>query len=256
MEGSSLQSTVPAESDGASAAPPSRWSPPARSPPAAWSPRRHPSSAATPQATGNGTAAAGPAVATPQHLCATPAKKGQMACMSLARTDVAHHLGITPNATPSGYGPTDLQSAYALPSRRLRRRPSPSWTPRTTPTPRRTWARTARSTACRPAPRPTAASRRSTRTAAPTTRPPTPAGPARSRSTWTWSARSARSATSCWSRRPSASMDDLGTAVNQAVTHGREVRLQQLRRQRGLHRHLVGHAVLQPPRRRHHRQLR
>ncbi|MEV6006544.1 putative Ig domain-containing protein [Streptomyces sp. NPDC051976] len=50
------------------------------------------------------------------RLCAAPAKKGQMACMALTRTDVAHHLGITPNATPSGYGPTDLQSAYALPS--------------------------------------------------------------------------------------------------------------------------------------------
>ncbi|MBD0739795.1 putative Ig domain-containing protein [Streptomyces sp. CBMA29] len=51
-----------------------------------------------------------------QRLCAVPAKKGQMACMALTRTDVVHHLGITPNATPSGYGPTDLQSAYALSS--------------------------------------------------------------------------------------------------------------------------------------------
>ncbi|MBY8881153.1 putative Ig domain-containing protein, partial [Actinacidiphila acidipaludis] len=50
-----------------------------------------------------------------QHLCATAAK-GQMSCLSLVRTDVAHHMGITPNATPSGYGPSDLQSAYALPS--------------------------------------------------------------------------------------------------------------------------------------------
>jgi subtilase family serine protease len=39
-----------------------------------------------------------------------------MACLALARTDIVHHLGITPNATPSGYGPTDLQSAYALPA--------------------------------------------------------------------------------------------------------------------------------------------
>ncbi|NUR00623.1 MAG: hypothetical protein HOY79_30090, partial [Streptomyces sp.] len=51
-----------------------------------------------------------------QALCAAPAHKGEMACLALARTDVAHHMGITPNATPSGYGPTDLQSAYALPA--------------------------------------------------------------------------------------------------------------------------------------------
>ena len=73
-----------------------------------------PSIAAAPSV-GNGTAAAGPTVGDAQHLCATPAK-GKMACMSLARTNVEHHLGITPDATPSGYGPTDLQSAYALPS--------------------------------------------------------------------------------------------------------------------------------------------
>ncbi|WP_435881563.1 putative Ig domain-containing protein [Streptomyces xanthochromogenes] len=39
-----------------------------------------------------------------------------MSCLALARTDVQHHLGISPAAAPSGYGPTDLQSAYALPS--------------------------------------------------------------------------------------------------------------------------------------------
>ncbi|WUH89928.1 putative Ig domain-containing protein [Streptomyces sp. NBC_00433] len=50
------------------------------------------------------------------HLCASPTTPGGMSCLALARTDVAHSLGITPNATPSGYGPTDLQSAYALPS--------------------------------------------------------------------------------------------------------------------------------------------
>ncbi|MFC4034725.1 hypothetical protein ACFO3J_25120, partial [Streptomyces polygonati] len=85
-----------------------------------------PSVAATPAATHAatsptaGTGATGPAAgstssAPAQHLCAT-ASKGFMSCLSLVRTDVAHHLGISPNATPSGYGPTDLQSAYALPS--------------------------------------------------------------------------------------------------------------------------------------------
>lgn len=51
-----------------------------------------------------------------KHLCSAPSHRGQMACMSLVRTDVkgvsAH--AITPNATPSGYGPTDLRSAYKL----------------------------------------------------------------------------------------------------------------------------------------------
>ncbi|MFG2717701.1 putative Ig domain-containing protein [Streptomyces sp. NPDC048416] len=51
-----------------------------------------------------------------QRLCAKPAKAGMMSCLALARTDVQHHLGISPNALPSGYGPSDLQSAYALPS--------------------------------------------------------------------------------------------------------------------------------------------
>jgi hypothetical protein len=74
-----------------------------------------PSVAAAPSS-GNGTAATGATSGDAQHLCASPAGEGQMACLALARTDVAHHLGITPNATPSGYGPTDLQSAYALPS--------------------------------------------------------------------------------------------------------------------------------------------
>jgi hypothetical protein len=66
---------------------------------------------AAPAATGGGASAAHTA-----RLCATPAHAGQMACLALARTDIVHHLGITPNATPSGYGPTDLQSAYALPA--------------------------------------------------------------------------------------------------------------------------------------------
>ncbi|WP_237405059.1 S53 family peptidase [Actinacidiphila reveromycinica] len=73
-------------------------------------------SAAAPAANSNGTAATGPSAGKDtQHLCASPAD-GLMSCMALARTDVVHHLGITPDATPSGFGPTDLSSAYALPS--------------------------------------------------------------------------------------------------------------------------------------------
>ena len=62
------------------------------------------------------TAAPAPHQVSVKHLCSTPSHRGQMACLALVRTDVkgisAH--AITPNATPSGYGPTDLRSAYKL----------------------------------------------------------------------------------------------------------------------------------------------
>ncbi|MDH6112148.1 subtilase family serine protease [Kitasatospora sp. MAP12-15] len=50
--------------------------------------------------------------------CATPTA-GLMACNALRVTSVAEHInamGITPNATPSGFGPSDLLSAYNLPA--------------------------------------------------------------------------------------------------------------------------------------------
>jgi Putative Ig domain len=81
-----------------------------------------PSVAAAPAPSGSAAAAtaapagsSGSAVPT-ERLCSAPARQGYMACLALARTDTAHHLGISPNLVPSGYGPTDLQSAYALPS--------------------------------------------------------------------------------------------------------------------------------------------
>ena len=76
-----------------------------------------PSVASTPASNGGAatTGATGTVQGKAQHLCASPTK-GQMSCLSLVRTDVAHHMGISPDATPSGYGPSDLQSAYALPS--------------------------------------------------------------------------------------------------------------------------------------------
>ncbi|MFI0719198.1 putative Ig domain-containing protein [Streptomyces sp. NPDC021224] len=77
-----------------------------------------PSSAAAVPTTG--TAATGAtgssASSTTAHLCARATTPDGMSCLALARTDVVHHMGISPDATPSGYGPTDLQSAYALPS--------------------------------------------------------------------------------------------------------------------------------------------
>ncbi len=38
-----------------------------------------------------------------------------MACFALLRTDVLGRRGVTPNVTPDGFGPSDLHSAYALP---------------------------------------------------------------------------------------------------------------------------------------------
>jgi subtilase family serine protease len=52
------------------------------------------------------------------HSCATP-QAGYLACNALKVTGgtvAAHATVITPLAAPSGYGPADLQSAYALPS--------------------------------------------------------------------------------------------------------------------------------------------
>ncbi|GAA1318239.1 hypothetical protein GCM10009635_03180 [Actinocatenispora thailandica] len=49
-----------------------------------------------------------------EQVCG-PAKAGEFTCFSLRRTDVAGAKGLQPNDTPSGYGPTDLRSAYNLP---------------------------------------------------------------------------------------------------------------------------------------------
>jgi hypothetical protein len=51
-----------------------------------------------------------------RRACAQTDQPGLASCLALARTDVTGGRGVQPNATPSGYGPTDLQSAYALPS--------------------------------------------------------------------------------------------------------------------------------------------
>ncbi len=102
-----------------------------------------------------------------RQLCAATNQPGYARCFALARTDIASRPhGVQPNDTPDGFGPSDLQSAYELPTAaRLRVRPSRSSTRSTIPTPRPISRSTARSTGCRRARRPTAASRRSTRTA-------------------------------------------------------------------------------------------
>jgi N-acetylneuraminic acid mutarotase len=51
-----------------------------------------------------------------RRACPTP-KPGYAACDALIRTDAAGHQGmLAAGVTPLGYGPADLQSAYALPS--------------------------------------------------------------------------------------------------------------------------------------------
>jgi N-acetylneuraminic acid mutarotase len=55
-----------------------------------------------------------------RRVCGGPARPGRAACMALERTDIKPHRGLYARgnaaAGPSGYGPTDLQSAYSLPS--------------------------------------------------------------------------------------------------------------------------------------------
>ncbi|WP_329577882.1 hypothetical protein OG500_07315 [Kitasatospora sp. NBC_01250] len=47
--------------------------------------------------------------------CAAPTHPGELACLALKRTDL-HQLALSPDAAHSGYGPTDLASAYNLPT--------------------------------------------------------------------------------------------------------------------------------------------
>ncbi|MEN3358912.1 MAG: hypothetical protein V7637_2894, partial [Mycobacteriales bacterium] len=51
-----------------------------------------------------------------KRLCSASTPAGVMHCNAVARTDTAASTGVHPNATPAGYGPSDLQSAYTLPS--------------------------------------------------------------------------------------------------------------------------------------------
>ncbi|MEU6172596.1 S53 family peptidase [Streptantibioticus parmotrematis] len=50
-----------------------------------------------------------------KRLCSQP-KPGMMACNALVRTDVMQRMALGRDDAPSGYGPSDLQSAYNLPS--------------------------------------------------------------------------------------------------------------------------------------------
>ena len=62
-------------------------------------------------------AAARPAAHPTRRGCAATVKAGFATCFSIQRTDVAGHKGLfAAAATPSGYGPSQLQGAYDLPS--------------------------------------------------------------------------------------------------------------------------------------------
>jgi len=53
------------------------------------------------------------------RTCALPTTVGAMACNALQVTNVVEHVnakGVTANAVPSGYGPSDLLSAYSIPA--------------------------------------------------------------------------------------------------------------------------------------------
>ena len=53
------------------------------------------------------------------RACALATTPGAAACNALRVNNVVEHVhatGVTPNATPSGYGPSDLYSAYKLPT--------------------------------------------------------------------------------------------------------------------------------------------
>ena len=51
-----------------------------------------------------------------RRACSATTPVGVAHCNALIRTDVAGGAGVLPNVTPAGYGPADVQSAYALPA--------------------------------------------------------------------------------------------------------------------------------------------
>ena len=143
-----------------------------------------------------------------QELCGAPAP-GQMRCLGVRRIDVtqpaalASQPGIaSPSATPAGYGPPDLVSAYSLDTSLGSGQTVAIVDAYDDPTAE---ADLAVYRAQYGLPACTIANgcfRKVNQAGAssPAAGRQLPAGPARSRWTSTWSRRSARSATSCWSR--------------------------------------------------------
>ena len=154
-------------------------------------------------------------------VCATPTRRGQMACLSLVRTDVNRATTASSRSSPpSGYGPATCRARTPCRlgngsgpdgrDRRRLRRPERRGRPRHLPLPVRP-AGLHHGQRLLPQGRP---DRRHELSA------PDSGWAEEIRSTWTWSRRSARTATSCWSRRPRLNTADLGTAVNEAVALG------------------------------------
>jgi subtilase family serine protease len=50
-----------------------------------------------------------------RQLCAEPGKPGYMACQAVVRTDLTPRTSLGRHDTPKGFGPADLQAAYNLP---------------------------------------------------------------------------------------------------------------------------------------------
>ncbi|MFE8944276.1 S53 family peptidase [Streptomyces sp. NPDC003233] len=66
------------------------------------------------------TTAASPAAATTstvhtRSLCSQPTRPGYMACQAVVRTDLTPQKSLGRHDTPKGFGPADLQAAYNLP---------------------------------------------------------------------------------------------------------------------------------------------
>ena len=159
-----------------------------------------------------------------QRVCSAAVKAGHAACLAIKQVDPVEPNAlradaVTPNATPSGYGPSDLRSAYNLTATGSSAQTVAIVDAYDDPNAESDLA-TYRAQYGLPACTTANGCFKKVSQTGSTTQPArraTPAGPARSRSTSTWSRRSAPAATSCSSRPRRSTMANLGTAVNEAV---------------------------------------
>ena len=179
--------------------------------------RSHRSAGATP-------AASSAAAAQPAGKHAEPGLRRRSCtappAMALRLDPATASAGVTPAAaTPSGLFPADLQSAYKLPSATAGAGQTvaivDAYDDPTAEADLGVYRSQFGLPACTTANGCFKQGRPDRRHRAPAQR--TPAGPRRSRSTSTWSRRSARTATSCWSRPTAPSFANLGAAVNTAA---------------------------------------
>ena len=193
------------------------------------------------------------------HSCAASKKAGTMACQAVKVTSGVSALAksagaVNPKAAPSGYGPDDLRSAYGLPSDGGSGATVAIVDAYDDPNAEQDLA-TYRSTYGLPACTTANGCFSKVDQSGTTSLPTADAG---------WAEEISLDLDMVSAVCPqchillveanSSSMDDLGAAVNTAVTPRRQVRLQQLRRRRVLRRQPVRQPVLQPPGRGHHGQ--